>query len=168
MQNGSAKRCFSRELVVSLRFKLLRHLFWLLPIAVSVGCVLPNPHTSERSPAISGRVVDSGTKRPIKGAHVSLRGYTGIHTLTDGDGYFHLNATRNFHLLTICGNCAALELPQGHRYGDELLLWHPDYATRESAFVDPLDYGSMNPKAGVGEIRTFVLHPKPREQRSGE
>lgn len=60
------------------------------------GC-LPWPHTTERSNAASGRVLDAKTHKPIEGAMIFLAQSPHHTTYTDKNGYFYLKATRNFH-----------------------------------------------------------------------
>jgi hypothetical protein len=61
------------------------------------GC-LPIPHTTPRSADVRGRVLDANTRLPIKGAKVFLVEEPHHTTCTDEGGYFHMKATRNFHL----------------------------------------------------------------------
>ncbi len=80
----------------------LRSCFTLATLLVAAvlfsGCgAMLYPHTTERSQEVRGRVLDAQTRLPIKGAKISL--YQSPHhpTHTDGNGYFRLKATRNFH-----------------------------------------------------------------------
>jgi hypothetical protein len=61
------------------------------------GC-LPYPHTTERSPEVSGTVIDARTRAPIQGAKVFLVQSPHHTTYTDVNGHFDLEATRNVHL----------------------------------------------------------------------
>ena len=77
---------------------------------LSVGCILlvsmicwilgflPFPHTSLRSPEVSGRVLDAKTHVPIQGAKVFLTEHPEVSCLTDSAGSFVLKETRNLHL----------------------------------------------------------------------
>src|SRR6266481_2386760 len=65
-------------------------------LSLLTGC-LPFPHTTDRSPAVSGRVVDARTRAPIKEARVWLEKSPHHTTYTDADGRFRMGATWNFH-----------------------------------------------------------------------
>ncbi|HEU6449381.1 MAG TPA: hypothetical protein VFV23_13195 [Verrucomicrobiae bacterium] len=69
----------------------------LVLVMFLVGGCLPWPHTTPRSNAASGRVLDAKTHQPIKGAAVELNTSPNHTTYTDTNGYFYLKATRNFH-----------------------------------------------------------------------
>lgn len=69
------------------------------------GC-LPFPHTTKRSAAVSGRVIDARTREPIKGAKVSPQISPHHATYTDANGRFRMRATRNFHWAYVS--------PEGH------------------------------------------------------
>jgi hypothetical protein len=71
----------------------------MLPVLLlgSLAGCLPWPHTTPRSAAVSGRVLDARTHLPIKGAAVFLLQSPTHTTYTDKDGFFHLKATRNVH-----------------------------------------------------------------------
>ena len=63
---------------------------WLL-----TGCIYP--HTSPRSAAVRGRVLDAQTHLPIKGAKVYFVQAPEYPTYTDANGRFQIKAIRNFH-----------------------------------------------------------------------
>ena len=93
------------------------------------GCVWPVPHTSERSPEVRGRVIDSVTQLPIQSATVSLHDHSSIAARTDTAGIYRIRATHNVHLVTFLGICSS-EFPQGkYYYGDEVDVSHPRYET---------------------------------------
>jgi hypothetical protein len=67
------------------------------------GCVVPAPSVDQCSPAVSGRVVDTVTKQPVKGAMVVLHEHPSYRARTNGDGIYRIRARHNVHLLLIMG-----------------------------------------------------------------
>jgi len=63
--------------------------------ALQVGCV---PAILQRTPHVSGHVIDAGTHRPVPQAQVKFRNGEKPVALTDADGRFDLPKT---HKLTI-------------------------------------------------------------------
>src|SRR5882724_5678159 len=106
----------------------IRWLWCLLVAGLNLsGCVVPAPSVDERSPAVSGRVIDATTKRPIKGATVALHEHPSYKARTDGAGIYHIRARHNVHLLLVLGICGE-EIPSGNYYrADELDVSHPFY-----------------------------------------
>lgn len=95
--------------------RLLVGAFTLVSLA---GCVVPCPHTTVRSDAISGRVIDAATGLPIGGAKVQPMKDRYTHArlghpaelnpepatpvaITDGAGEFKLKRTVNMHWTTV-------------------------------------------------------------------
>jgi len=85
--------------------KIMKHSFTIarpflillvLVLGLTGGC-LPWPHTTPRSEAASGRVLDAKTHKPISGAEVQLNQSPHHTTYADTNGYFYLKPTRNFH-----------------------------------------------------------------------
>lgn len=90
-------------------------------ICLLTGC-LPIPHTTERTPEISGRVLDAQTHSPIQRAKIFLVQKPHHTTLTDASGRFRLKETRNFHWAYIT--------PEGDwpdRKGNVIEIVHPGY-----------------------------------------
>src|SRR5438093_484038 len=91
------------------------------------GCVLPVPHTSQRSPEVRGRVIDSVTQLPVRSARVALHEHPSIAARSDRSGFYHIRATHNIHLVTFLGICSS-DFPLGKYYfRDELDVSHPRY-----------------------------------------
>ena len=90
------------------------------------GCIWPVPTTSQRSPEISGRVVDATTQQPIQGALIALHDDTNINAHTDAFGTYRLHATRNVHLVTLLSACS-VDYPAGKHYSDRMDVSHPQY-----------------------------------------
>src|ERR1051326_1337051 len=84
----------------------MRFLPFILVLGLLTGCVWP--HTTPRSPAVTGRVLDARTHVPIRGAKVFLTQPPAHATYTDKNGCFHMKATRNFILM----QTGAGELPR--------------------------------------------------------
>ena len=86
------------------------------------GC-WPIPHTTPKSPDVRGRVLDARARTPIEGAEVFLYDHPSTSTKTDSQGFFHLKATRNFHLAY---KTPEGEWPQG-TYFDVVVVFHTNY-----------------------------------------
>jgi hypothetical protein len=84
--------------IMKYSFKIALPVLLLLVLVLSLmgGC-MPWPHTTPRSNAASGRVLDAKTHKPIEGAMVFLEQSPHHITYTDKNGYFYLKATQNFH-----------------------------------------------------------------------
>lgn len=94
------------------------------------GCV-PAPSVDERSPAVSGRVVDAVSGHPIKGATVMLYAHPSYKTHTDSDGAYRIRARHNVRLFLTLGICGG-EIPEGNYYNaDQLQITHPLYERRQ-------------------------------------
>jgi hypothetical protein len=87
------------------------------------GCV-PYPHTSLRSPEITGRILDAFTHTPIEGAKIFFPDYPNVSCKSGADGKFRLKATHNFHWGGIPpeGNW-----PKGKDYGAAIAVSHAGY-----------------------------------------
>jgi hypothetical protein len=83
----------------------------LVMLASVCGCI-PFPHTSERSPTIQGRVLNSATGQPIGGANVYLADLNAMSAKTDAKGFFRLRGTSNFHMGVIASPCGG-DFPAG-------------------------------------------------------
>jgi hypothetical protein len=72
----------------------------LLLLALSLvlgGCLtvpIPLPHMTERSPQVSGKVVDAATGAPVVDARVEFQENSALAALTDENGEFRIAATR--------------------------------------------------------------------------
>lgn len=65
------------------------------------GCaVMINPHSTERSGEVWGRVLDALTHYPINGAKVYFIQGPPQPTFTDTNGCFHIKATRDFNWMS--------------------------------------------------------------------
>jgi hypothetical protein len=84
------------------------------------GCVVPAPSVDERSPAVSGRVVDANTKQPIKGATVALQEHPSYNARTDKAGIYRIRARHNVQLFLVLGICGE-EIPWPKYYKASVL-----------------------------------------------
>src|SRR5437879_1315811 len=80
------------------------------------GCIVAPLSTSQKSPEVTGRVLDAQTSQPIPEARIALHEQPSTFTLTDTLGYFHLRETRNHHIATFLGPCSS-DFPPGKYYG---------------------------------------------------
>jgi hypothetical protein len=106
------------------------------------GCV-PIPSADERSPEISGRILDAVTGQPIQGARIALTEHPSTSALSDSSGHFKLHATHNIHLITILGPCIA-HWPEGKYYNDTLDISHLNYVSRQIRGSEHLVPGATN------------------------
>src|SRR5438874_2664958 len=72
-----------------------RAVLTMLSVLLLGICVAPVADTSHAS----GRVLDSRTRRPIAGAHVTIAGSTLTHTTTKPDGSFDIPAQSRWALI---------------------------------------------------------------------
>jgi hypothetical protein len=131
----------------------------LASIALS-GCAVPAPSVDERSPAVSGRVVDATTQQPIKGAIVALHEHPSYKTRTDQAGIYRIRARHNVQLLLVLGICGE-EIPWPKYYkADELDFSHPLY---EPLRIQAAQYLDKAPTNGAPVLlRDVALVPVPR------
>ncbi len=106
------------------RFRIvsfLKSLAFGMPCLFLTGCIVPYPHLVDRSPAVSGRIIDSTTHQPI--ARVKIRalsekfttgpdgkpGYlyrpSSPSTRSGADGSFKLRETHNMGWYIVFGPC---------------------------------------------------------------
>jgi hypothetical protein len=119
------------------RFGFISRALRLMSIVVGLGLLagcLPIPHTTERSHAVHGRVLDATTHAPIQGAKIFLIQSPHHATYTDAAGFFHMKATRNFHWAYVFGE----DWPQNKYFNMEALHvkylphdFEPDITGRE-------------------------------------
>jgi hypothetical protein len=74
----------------------MRLLSFIMIAGLLTGCIWP--HTTDRSAAVDGRVLDARTHIPIQGAKVFLEEAPHHATYTGSDGRFHLKAIHQFHI----------------------------------------------------------------------
>ena len=102
----------------------------LIAVLALSGCV-PAPSVDERSPAVSGHVVDAVTGHPIKGATVMLQEHPSYKAHTDSAGAYRIRARHNVRLFVTLGICGG-EIPEGDYYNaDQLEIVHPLYERRQ-------------------------------------
>src|SRR6185369_4603642 len=82
---------------------LLPLLAGCVPLCPPVGYMTIWPYTSERSPEISGTLLDERTRTPVAGAEVFFTYCPQLHTKSDRDGSFKINATRYHYWTTSYG-----------------------------------------------------------------
>jgi hypothetical protein len=95
-------------------------------LALASCAVLPLPHTTNASPPVTGRVVDSKSRIPVPDAVVRLAANRRVTALTDAEGSFRLRASHNFHLLLYWNPSFTAGWPAGS-YSDKIEILHPGY-----------------------------------------
>ena len=120
------------------------------------GCVaLPIPHTTQSSPKISGRALDSRTRRPVAGASVQLANLPKIATTTGSDGRFTLDATRNFHLIWYANPSFVMHFPYAdarYYWSGSLRITHDGYKPVSLKAVKDWPIPSELPSVAVGDV----------------
>jgi hypothetical protein len=131
------------------RLQLLRCGTCALALVLMVGCLIPYPHTSVRSPEFSGRVVDAETHAPISGAKIWVIGHPQTSCETDATGRFRLKETHNFHVGVVVVPGGGGELPQGI-FDMGLAVSHAGYETNYLAvdLARPRNRAAALPHAG--------------------
>jgi hypothetical protein len=99
----------------------------VLAVALLSGCILPYPHTTERSAEVRGRVLDARTDASVQGAKVFLSEHPTVSCTSDITGHFRLRATHNFHV-AVAGPEGA-DLPRGEDWGLAVTVSHKNYVT---------------------------------------
>ena len=139
--------------------------FQLCFITASVflfGCV-PAPAITQRSPQISGRVLNAATRKPVSGALVALHDAPRLRrATTDQSGHFLLKESWGFRLWMILGICGS----DGEMLGtiDDLIdITHPAFHAER---IYPHDHRSRSGELFRGhyfeEMKDIFLRPKRR------
>jgi hypothetical protein len=105
------------------RFGVIFYVTLTLANCIVTSCV-PYPHTSIRSPEITGRILDARTHAPIEDAKIFFPDHSRVRCLSGADGKFRLKATHNFHL---GGIPPEGDWPKGEQYGAAIAITHPGY-----------------------------------------
>jgi len=135
------------------------YLLSMAACALSAGC-LPTPGTSPRTPEISGRVLDATTRKPVAGAIVALHEAPQLRSaITDSDGRFSLNESRNFHLFAFIGHGGTIDMLSS--LGDDIDISHPAYRSHR---IDPWRHAARRNESrhhDFVEAKDILLRPKP-------
>ena len=111
-------------------FVLLVVAAFVFGVPTPVGYLKIWPYSSERSPAISGTLLDERTRTPVAGAEVFFTYYPQLHSKSDRDGNFTISATRYHYWTTWYGPGGG-----GRSYSpplnSEITITHTNWATRE-------------------------------------
>ena len=109
---------------------LLPLLTGCVPLCPPVGYMTIWPYSSERSAAISGTLLDERTRTPVAGADVVFTEDTQLHTKSDRNGNFKINATRYHYWTTSYGPGGKVESHKWPLHSD-IRITHTNWATRE-------------------------------------
>ena len=105
----------------------------LIAMCMFPGCII-YPHTSEKSPNRSGKILDISSRDPVAGAKIFITGHPSNSCRTDQEGNFFLRSTHNFHLFVLLANgCSG---SRGKIWGDCITIRHPQYKTFEESLDD--------------------------------
>jgi hypothetical protein len=72
-------------------------------VPIPAGYMKIWPYSSERSAAISGKLLDERTRTPVARAEVFFTYYPQLHSKSDKDGNFKIPATQNHYWITTYG-----------------------------------------------------------------
>lgn len=115
---------------------------WLLSAAVLLlgGC-LAIPHLNQRSPQVSGRVIDATTGAPVVDARVEFVENSSLAGLTYPSGEFMIRATRKPEIFVPIGDTGPLDI--GQKIPPRLRVTHDSYAPAEidASKVENLEWG---------------------------
>ena len=111
----------------------MRRLSVILALPLLTGCVAYPviwPYSSERSPAVSGTLLDERTKTPVSGADVFFTFDPRLHSKSDKDGRFGISATRYHYWVTwetVGGESKSRNPP----LSPKITITHTNWATRQ-------------------------------------
>jgi len=132
--------------------------------AVSItlsGCII-FPGTSQRTPELTGRVIDARTHHPVAAANIALHDAPKLRsTTTDANGRFRLAPTHNFHIVTYIGMCGG-PAPILRDLSASLDVSHPDYGSRTIIWFEHKYTTSSSEGHQVFRFRDILLQPKRR------
>jgi hypothetical protein len=128
---------------------------WLAAAAaLLLAACIPYPHTSEKFPAIHGRILDAATLQPLAGAKIAIHDHPSTTATSDAAGRYSFHARKNYHLGVVGGACAS-DWPEGEEWDVVLDV------TREGYEPQPWDGSTgdaVDPTLGR-EIPDILLVP---------
>jgi hypothetical protein len=136
---------------------LSRVILVLTSLALS-GC-LAVPHLNQRSPEMSGRVLDITTAQPIADARVEFVEFPAFAVISDEKGEFHISATYKPELFVpLAAHPHALDMFS--RIPPRLRITKEGYYPREvdgfdSQFLDPERYSSTPRPTSQNDVPVF-------------
>jgi hypothetical protein len=77
--------------------KHLTHCALLLCVLTFTGCVLPIPHRRLHHYGVSGRIIDSASRAPVKSAQIQPSDHPTRGTVSRADGSFTLEPVYGWH-----------------------------------------------------------------------
>jgi hypothetical protein len=105
---------------------------FILLLILASGCVIPYPHTTNRSEPISGTVLDERTHSPIAGAEVSLTQHPKVACKSDSSGHFNLKEIHNWHWGLGIGAGNTEDLPYRSHWEPIITVSHTNYTPRSN------------------------------------
>jgi len=106
----------------------MRLLLTILPLLLLAACIAP--HSTEKFPAVHGRVLDSVTHEPVAGATLFVSDHPEVAATSDALGHFSFSARYNHHLGYSIGMCSD-DWPSGETWPVVLQITHPHYEPLE-------------------------------------
>ncbi len=111
----------------------MRYLPIVLVLPLLTGCVESVSHeryTSERSPAVSGTLLDERTRIPVAGVDVFFAADPKLHSKSDSEGRFEISATQ-YHYSNTWHTLAGTSRQWNPPLDPEIMVTHPNWATRQ-------------------------------------
>lgn len=105
----------------------------ILVLPLLTGCVaFPTiwPYNAERSPAVSGTLLDERTQTPVSGADVFFTFDPKLRSKSDKDGRFQISATR-YHYWVTWHTLGGTSEQWNPPLSPEILITHTNWATRQ-------------------------------------
>ena len=135
-------------------------LCFIAATAFLTGCV-PAPAITQRSPQISGRVLNAATREPVPGALVSLHKAPRFrHATTDQSGHFLLKESWNLRLWIVFGVCGA-EAEAFENLGEQIDITHAAFHSERIYVPDHrARTGELFRGHSFEETRDILLRPK--------
>ncbi len=99
-------------------------------VPIPGGYLKIRPYSSERSPAVSGTLLDERTRTPVAGAEVFFTYYPQLHSKSDKDGSFKISATR-YHYWITWYTAAGPSSSYTPSLNSEITITHRNWGTRK-------------------------------------
>jgi hypothetical protein len=94
------------------------------------GCSSRERCTYERSPAVSGTLLDQQTQTPVSGADVFFTADPKLHSKSDKDGRFEISATQ-YHYITVGHTVGGRSEYREPPLDPEIMITHTNWATQQ-------------------------------------
>jgi hypothetical protein len=112
----------------------MRLLSIILVLPLLSGCIFGYSSrvrcTYERSPAVSGTLLDKQTQAPVSGANVFFTADPQLRAKSDKDGRFEIRATQ-YHYITVSSSLGGRSEFREQPLDTEIMITHTNWATQQ-------------------------------------